>query len=100
MTDRRQHLRTPVNRGATIAAPHLSAPVECTVLNLSATGAMLDFAHERQIPDSFTLIFAAEEGDLWHPCRRVWQTENLVGIVFATPILDESFLARWRRDVP
>jgi len=52
----------------------------CTVRDLSATGAALDFPDLIRIPDEFTL-FLPEEG-LKLPCHVVWRREYRVGVAF------------------
>jgi hypothetical protein len=52
----------------------------CTVRDLSATGAALDFADLIRIPNEFTLILP-EEG-LKLLCHVVWRTQYRIGVAF------------------
>ena len=52
----------------------------CTVRDLSATGAALDFPDLIRIPDEFTLILP--EDGLKLLCHVVWRREYRVGVAF------------------
>jgi hypothetical protein len=52
----------------------------CTVRDLSATGAALDFSDRIRIPNEFTLILP-EEG-LKLLCHVVWRREYRIGVTF------------------
>jgi hypothetical protein len=52
--------------------------VDCTVRNISATGAALDVTSPLGIPAQFILV---TEGDHL-PCRVVWRKEKRIGIAF------------------
>jgi hypothetical protein len=52
----------------------------CTVRDLSATGAALDFPDLFRIPNEFTLILP--EDGLKLPCHVVWRREYRVGVAF------------------
>jgi hypothetical protein len=52
--------------------------IDCTVRNISATGAALDVTSPVGIPAQFTLV---TEGDHL-PCRVVWRKEKRIGIAF------------------
>ena len=52
--------------------------IDCTVRNLSSTGAALDVTSPLGIPAQFTLV-----ADGQHlPCRVVWRKEKRIGIAF------------------
>ena len=53
--------------------------IDCTVRNISGTGAALDVTSQLGIPTEFTLATDAEH----HPCRVVWRKEKRIGVVFA-----------------
>ncbi|WP_244068657.1 PilZ domain-containing protein [Bradyrhizobium sp. Ce-3] len=53
--------------------------IDCTVRNLSMSGAALDVTSPIGIPDRFTLVMGP---DTQLPCRIVWRKENRVGIRF------------------
>ena len=52
--------------------------IDCTVRNLSKTGAALDVASPLGIPAEFTLV----TDDSQHPCRVVWRKEKRIGVTF------------------
>jgi len=54
--------------------------IDCTVRNLSETGAALDVISPVGIPDRFTLLIEAEHRH--RPCRVVWRKEKRIGVHF------------------
>ena len=52
----------------------------CTVRDISTTGAALDFSDLIRIPNEFTLILP--EDGLKLPCRVVWRGGYRVGVAF------------------
>ena len=54
--------------------------IDCTVRNLSETGAALEIVSPLYIPDRFTLVVRTDQ--LKRPCRIVWQTERRIGVAF------------------
>jgi hypothetical protein len=54
--------------------------IDCTVRNVSETGAALDVISPIGIPDRFTLVLAAER--LSHSCHIVWRKERRIGVTF------------------
>ncbi len=56
------------------------AGIDCTVRNLSPTGAALDVASIVGIPKSFQL--AIETDHFLRPCRLVWNNDRRVGVSF------------------
>jgi len=57
--------------------------IDCTVRNLSASGAALDVVSPVGIPERFNLIVPAD--GIQKPCRVVWRKEKRIGIAFITP---------------
>jgi hypothetical protein len=55
--------------------------IDCTVRNISATGAALDVTSPIGIPARFTLV---TEGNHL-PCRVVWRKEKRIGVAFEKP---------------
>jgi hypothetical protein len=53
--------------------------IDCTLRNLSATGAALEVTSPIGIPERFTL---AANGTHF-PCRVVWRKEKRIGVAFA-----------------
>ena len=52
--------------------------IDCTVRNISATGAALDIASPLGIPTQFTLVTDGNH----LPCRIVWRKEKRIGVTF------------------
>jgi hypothetical protein len=59
-----------------------AAAFDCTVRNLSETGAALEVASPVGIPERFTLVIEADH--LRVPCRVVWRKERRIGVHFET----------------
>jgi len=54
--------------------------IDCTVRNLSETGAALQVVTPLDIPDRFTLFVPSQQ--LKKPCHIVWRKEKQIGIAF------------------
>lgn len=54
--------------------------IDCTVRNLSATGAALEVVTPLFIADRFTLIIPTEQ--FKRPCRIVWRKDRRIGVTF------------------
>ncbi|MDR3489058.1 MAG: PilZ domain-containing protein [Bradyrhizobium sp.] len=54
--------------------------VDCTVRNLSTTGALLAVSSPVRIPAEFTLVVPSDALRL--PCAVVWRTEHRMGVHF------------------
>lgn len=54
------------------------ASIDCTVRNISETGAALDVQSPLGIPTEFTLVTETDR----RPCRVVWRKEKRIGIIF------------------
>ncbi len=52
--------------------------IDCTVRNLSETGAALDVTSPLGIPSEFVLV----TDDTLRPCRIVWRKEKRIGVTF------------------
>jgi hypothetical protein len=78
MIEKRRSQRYRVLKGATIAFE--GNDLACTVRNLSAGGAALDFASTLNVPPSFTLVI--ESNQFMRRCRPVWANERRLGVAF------------------
>ena len=58
------------------------AAFDCTVRNLSETGAALEVISPVGIPDHFTLVIEADH--IHVPCRVVWRKQTRIGVHFET----------------
>jgi hypothetical protein len=56
--------------------------IDCTVRNVSETGAGLEVVTPLFIPDRFTLAVQSEQ--LRRPCRIVWRRERRMGVTFTS----------------
>ena len=54
--------------------------IDCTVRNVSQTGAALEVVTPLFIPDRFTLAVPADQ--LKRPCRIVWRKQRRIGVTF------------------
>jgi hypothetical protein len=54
--------------------------IDCTVRNLSATGARVDIASAVGVPSNFILVIEADQ--FIRRCRPVWSNERQLGIAF------------------
>jgi hypothetical protein len=53
---------------------------ECTIRNVSDTGAALEVMTPLYIPDRFTLINTTDNFE--RPCRVVWRKQKRIGVTF------------------
>jgi hypothetical protein len=54
--------------------------LDCTVRNLSETGARIDIANPVGVPKVFTLVIEADH--FKRPCHAVWSSERQIGVAF------------------
>lgn len=54
--------------------------LDCTVRNLSETGAALEVVTPLFIPDRFTLFIPSDQ--FKRPCHIVWRKEKRIGVAF------------------
>jgi len=54
--------------------------LDCTVRNISQTGARIDIASPVGVPEVFTLVIEAD--DFMRRCRAVWSSERQIGVAF------------------
>src|ERR1700721_3677039 len=76
MDEHRIATRNRVLKGGTIEFG--GGAIDCTVRNISATGAALDIASPLGIPVQFTLVTDGNH----LPCRVVWRKEKRIGVTF------------------
>jgi hypothetical protein len=54
--------------------------IDCTIRDISTTGAAIEVPHQRAIPDKFVLVMP---GDGLHlPCHVVWRKDYRIGVAF------------------
>jgi len=54
--------------------------LDCTVRNISASGARIDIANPVGVPVSFMLVIEADQ--FMRRCRAVWSHEQRIGVAF------------------
>ncbi|MCC8955146.1 PilZ domain-containing protein [Bradyrhizobium sp. Pear77] len=78
MEEQRAAQRRRMLRAGTISFG--GGAIDCTVRNLSDSGAALDVTSPVGIPDRFTLVVDTDQSKL--PCRIVWRKEKRIGVRF------------------
>jgi hypothetical protein len=78
MIERRRAPRHRVLKGATVAFDGIG--IDCTVRNLSETGAALDFSSPVGVPSSFVLTISSDR--LVRRCHPVWSNDRRIGVAF------------------
>ncbi|MGP9811604.1 PilZ domain-containing protein [Rhodopseudomonas sp. NSM] len=78
MMDRRGTPRHRVFKRGTIAIG--GAGFDCTVRNLSATGARIDVEGPVALPEEFVLVIETDK--VKHRCRPVWSAAQRIGVAF------------------
>ena len=78
MTERRGAPRRRVFKRGTIAFS--GAGFDCTVRNLSATGARIDVEAPVALPEEFVLVIETDK--VKHRCRPVWVAARRIGVAF------------------
>ena len=78
MIERRKAPRHRVLKGATIAFDGIG--LDCTVRNLSSSGAAIEVASPGGLPPSFMLVIEADQ--FIRRCRPVWRNDNRIGVTF------------------
>jgi len=84
MTERRDVARTRVRHDAEIVITRRGATkMQCTLHDLTSTGACLTLAGASEVPDTFELTF--DRGRSHRPCRVKWRTGDRLGVSFEKP---------------
>ena len=78
MDERRDKARHRVLKAGTIEFG--GGGIDCTVRNISETGAALEVVTPLFIPDRFTLFVPSDQ--LKRPCHIVWRKEKRIGVAF------------------
>jgi hypothetical protein len=79
MNDQRDATRQRVLKPAKIAFGR-ACIIDCTLRNISDSGACLQVASPLGIPDSFNLLLDA--GKTTRACRILWRKERQIGVEF------------------
>jgi hypothetical protein len=84
MNERRGVGRTRIRHNAEIVVTRRGATtLQCTLQNLTSTGACLTLASTYQVPDTFELTF--DRGRSHRPCQVKWRTGDKLGVSFKKP---------------
>jgi hypothetical protein len=78
MVETRHYARHRVLKVGTIDST--GGAIDCTVRNLSLTGAAIEIANQQAIPDKFTLVVPRD--NLRLPCHVVWRKAYRIGVQF------------------
>jgi hypothetical protein len=54
--------------------------INCLIRDMTISGAALDVADPRDIPERFNLVFKADEARI--PCHVVWRQDERIGVAF------------------
>src|SRR5215472_10376354 len=85
MDERRGVARTRIRHNAEIVVAHRGATkMQCTLHDLTSTGACLTLASTYQVPDTFELTF--DRGRSSRPCWVRWRKSNKLGVSFERPV--------------
>jgi hypothetical protein len=85
MSDYRRARRQRTLKAGRIVFNQKSSVFDCTVRNLSRTGACLDVPSSIGIPAAFELVIEAVGTAL--SCRVVWRSDRRIGVQFSTESL-------------
>jgi hypothetical protein len=78
MDDHRQHPRLRTLKSGKIVFNQKSSVLDCTIRNLSRTGACLQVADPAGIPQSFELLV----GGVSRACQISWRVGTRIGVIF------------------
>ena len=80
MQDRRKEQRGRTYLGSEVAFNNRCSTIDCSVRNMSQSGAKLEFAHTALIPSEFDLMIR-QKGSI-RRARLVWRRELAAGVAF------------------
>lgn len=80
MDEKRHDPRMRMLKSGRIATTERAPKIDCTVRNLSATGACLQVTTTFGLPAAFDLLMEGAK----HTCRVVWRTDTRMGVTFQT----------------
>jgi len=81
MIERRDEFRLYSSGLAKIVGAHCETAINCTVHDLSGSGACLELDAMVHLPESFRLV-PDDDNALGYACRVVWRKDSRVGIKF------------------
>jgi hypothetical protein len=78
--ERRHQLRSRTLKSARILLNHHQSVIDCTVRNLSPTGACLKVETTFGLPDRFDVLFDVDKSI--RSCRLIWHKDRQIGVEF------------------
>lgn len=78
MKDRRIAPRKRVLKSASIILSDRAPKLDCTVKNISDSGALLQVSTTLGIPASFDIVIDGVR----HHCHSIWRTDTRIGVAF------------------
>lgn len=89
MSDKRKDVRRPMTQPVAILASDGSLVCECTLRDVSDTGARLklDIKEGSAVPDiaQAFILSLSRRGNIFRQCELVWQRDGEVGVRFIAP---------------
>jgi len=87
MIERRAAPRRRVLKGATVTFD--GNDLACTVRNLSASGAAIDFSSPVSVPPAFMLVIETDQ--FIRHCHPVWSNDRRIGVAFDQGFCFDAF---------
>jgi hypothetical protein len=78
--EHRQSPRRRVLKAATIAFNGGASAIDCSIRNISATGACLEVVSPIGVPNEFTLV--TQDEAIVRPCQVAWKAAKRIGVAF------------------
>ncbi len=92
-TDRRNSDRLTTLKWAQILFPDNITSTACAVLNVSASGALLQIDPTEELPREFWL--AREDGSVLVPCTIRWRIGGQIGVMFLAALSQDAATGQW-----
>lgn len=83
--ERREFVRQDVRIGASAMIANSESTLDCTIIDISETGAKLELAQIDIIPARFKLF--VPDADRLYECEVVWRSGNNAGVMFTSGVL-------------
>ena len=81
LRDKRRAPRKSIRHNGWIATSGATAPIGCTVSDISDTGARLDVSEPDQLPEKFMLLLSRNATPR-RSCRVIWRGRTQIGVAF------------------
>lgn len=80
-SDKRRAARRSMRRRALVVGPDNAPVADCTIADISSSGAQLKLAAPDDFPNEFDLILA-KGGKVRRRCKLVWRDKSRIGVRF------------------